>query len=107
MTKIQMCRSVHSNTEAHMHTRAHACMHCRHTNQICLKCGTLKEERAPVCIKYSCDVLWGAYMCARFCRGFYEPVRVCVCVCARARAYGLREKKSSGKLRRKQPTIER
>lgn len=49
--------------EARVHTGVHACMHCRHTNQICLKCGTLKEERAPVCIKYSCDVFWGAYMC--------------------------------------------
>lgn len=73
--------------EARVHTGVHACMHCRHTNQICLKCGTLKEERAPVCIKYSCGVFWGTYMCVYVC--------------------GYREKKSAGKLRRKHPAIER
>lgn len=56
-------------------------IHCRRTNPICLKCGTLKEEGAPVSIKYSCDVFWGAYMCV-FVQGIVW-MSVCVCVCVR------------------------
>lgn len=55
-----------------IHTCTHPCMHCRHTNQICLKCGTLKEEKAPVYIKYSCDVWWDEFLFMCF---------MCVCVC--------------------------
>ena len=73
-----------------MHTWAHASMHCRHTNQICLKCGTLKEERAPVSIKYSCDVLWGAYVCV-FVQGVVSDT-LCVCVCVRV-CVGIERKK--------------
>lgn len=53
-------RSPDKHSSPHTHWYTHAGVHCRHTNQICLKCGTLKEERAPVGIKYSCDVCWAA-----------------------------------------------
>lgn len=87
------------NTGTHMYSRAHGCIHCRHTNQICLKCGTLKEERAPACINYSCDVWWGACMCV--CAEGWMRQWVCVCVWVE------KEKESTRKLRRKQPAIER
>lgn len=73
-----MCAQVYTDYP-HKHAHAHACMHCRHTNQICLKCGTLKDEKAPVYIKNSCDVLVG-------CMGVCMCAGVCTRLCVRVKS---------------------